>query len=62
MVIINRQVAVTLPQKLAVFRAHGLWLNQAKIDIHLDALLDDLFVDLVASPVPLDLVNNGLCD
>ena len=51
-----------MPQELSVSGAHGLGLDEAKINIYLDAFLDDLFIDLVSGPVSLDLLNYGFGD
>ena len=60
--IIHVKVAITLPQEETITCAHGLGKNKADINEHLDALLYDFLLDLLAISVAGDLFEDGLLD
>ena len=62
MVVIDGQIAITLPQEKAILGAHGLGLDKTHVDEDLDALLDDLLVDRVIRAVFLYLHKDCLCN
>ena len=60
MIIVNRQVSVTLPQEDAISCLHGLWLYETHIDENLDALLHHFLIDCVSFAVLSNLIQDGL--
>ena len=62
MVFVLGQVAVALPHEIALSGFHGLRLDKADVDKDLDALLDCLFVNLLAGAVAGDLLEDSFCD
>ena len=60
--VIHVKVAITLPQEETITCEHGLGKNKADIDKHLDALLYDFLLDLLAISVAGDLFEDGLLD
>ena len=61
-IIVDGQVPVALPHEEALLGPHGLGLDQAQIHVHLDALFDCLFVNGVACPIRLNLLQYCLSD
>lgn len=62
MIIVDRQVPITLPQENSIACLHWFWFDQAHIDKDLDALLDYLLSNGVTLAIMPDLLKNGRSD